>query len=284
MELGLRLSQKQTLKLVMTPRLQQALKLLQMPSLELSAHIEQELLTNPLLELDEDPPENPAESERGEAPDSGEEGKAPDETELAPEDTSLDWSEYFDDGFEHADGGRNEREEKEFYEKVTVGRATLSESLTEQLHLLDLDEETRKIAEYLIGCLDDSGFLVIPLEEVAEQLGITEGEALAALRKVQELEPSGVGARNLHESLLIQLQQSEQESDLAYAIVRDHFESFLRKQYQEIARTLKVKAEDVQEAGHHIAALNPRPGAQLALEDARYVVPDLVVAEVDGEY
>jgi len=284
MELGLRLSQKQTLKLVMTPRLQQALKLLQMPSLELSAHIEQELLTNPLLELDEDPPENPAESERGEAPDSGEEGKAPDETELAPEDQSLDWSEYFDDGFEFADGGRNEREEKEFYEKVTVGRATLSESLTEQLHLLDLDEETRKVAEYLIGCLDDSGFLVIPLEEVAEQLGISEEEALAGLRKVQELEPSGVGARNLHESLLIQLEQSEQADDLAYAIVKDHFEPFLRKQYQEIARALKVKAEDIQEAGQHIAALNPRPGAQLALEDARYVVPDLVVAEVDGEY
>lgn len=284
MELGLRLSQKQTLKLVMTPRLQQALKLLQMPSLELSAHIEQELLTNPLLELDEDPPENPAESERGEAPDAVEDTKAPDETELAPEDTSLDWSEYFDDGFEYADGGRNEREEKEFYEKVTVGRATLSESLTEQLHLLDLDESTRKIAEYLIGCLDDSGFLVVPLEEVAEQLGISEEEALAALRKVQELEPSGVGARNLHESLLIQLRQSDQGDDLAYAIVRDHFEAFLRKQYQEIARALKVKAEDIQEAGQHIAALNPRPGAQLALEDARYVVPDLVVAEVDGEY
>ena len=200
MELGLRLSQKQTLKLVMTPRLQQALKLLQMPSLELSAHIEQELLTNPLLELDEDPADAPvpeAEAERSEEP------TTPDETELSPEDTSLDWTEYFDDGFEYADGGRNEREEKEFYEKVTVGRATLAENLTEQLHLLDLDPETQKIAEYLVGCLDDNGFLVGPLEEAAEQLGVTLEDAEAALRKVQELEPAGVGARNLPESLLI---------------------------------------------------------------------------------
>ncbi|HMB70460.1 MAG TPA: RNA polymerase sigma-54 factor [bacterium] len=280
MELGLRLSQKQTLKLVMTPRLQQALKLLQMPSLELSAHIEQELLTNPLLELDEETPDPSAEAERSDS----DETTPPDETELQSEESPVDWSEYFDDGFEYADGGRNEREETEFYEKVPVGRATLSENLTEQLHLLDLDEETLRIAEYLLGCLDDSGFLVIPLEEVADELGVDVEEALVALCKVQELEPAGVGARNLPESLLIQLGQTDRGDSLAARIVKDHFDGFMRKQYQEIARALKVKAEDIQEAAHEIATLNPRPGAQLALEDARYVVPDLVVAEVDGQY
>lgn len=278
MELGLRLSQKQTLKLVMTPRLQQALKLLQMPSLELSAHIEQELLTNPLLELEEDSPDPPSESERTE------ETTAPDDAEFQAEDTTMDWSEYFDDGFEHADGGRNEREENEFYEKVAVGRATLTESLTEQLHLQDLNEEQLRIGEYLLGCLDDSGFLVIPLEEIADELGVDLADALAALMTVQELEPAGVGARNLPESLLIQLRQTDRGDTLAARIVQDHFEAFLRKQYQDIARALKVKAEDIQDAAHEIATLNPRPGAQLALEDARYVVPDLVVSEVDGRY
>ncbi len=279
MELGLRLSQKQTMKLVMTPRLQQALKLLQMPSLELSQHIEQELLTNPLLEVDEENP--PAEAPE---PDRGEEVQSKEESELTGDDQNVDWSEYFDDGYQYEDGGRNEREETEFYEKVPVGRTTLSESLTEQLHLLDLDEATQKVAEYLVGCLDDNGFLVIPVEEVADELGITPQEVVLALRKVQELEPTGVGARDLPESLLIQLRQTERGETLAARIVEHHFDEFKQKQYQEIARALKVKPEDIQEAARDIATLNPRPGAQLALEDARYVVPDLVVEKIDGEY
>jgi RNA polymerase sigma-54 factor len=321
MELGLRLAQKQTLKLVMTPRLQQALKLLQMPSLELSQHIEQELLTNPLLELDEDDPssqnqeteERPDKDEKAESPsdsdsdsppeqessssetdsetdtDSGSEGSSSDDADT-PEETpdskedDFDWSDFIDEGFEYGEGVRNEREETEFFEKTPVVQATLVDSLTEQLHLLELDEETARIAEYLLGCLDDNGFLVVPLEEVAEQLGVTPEAAENALRRIQELEPSGVGARDLPESLVIQLRQLGREDSLAARIVGEHFEAFKQKQYQEIARVLKVTPADIQEAGREIAHLNPRPGAQLALEDAPYVVPDLVVEKVDGQY
>jgi RNA polymerase sigma-54 factor len=279
-ELGLRLSQKQTLKLVMTPRLQQALKLLQMPSLELSQHIEQELLTNPLLELDEESPEAPAEPEEPPAP----EAKGPEEAELSPEPDKVDWAEYFDDGFEYAEGGRSEREETDFHEKVPVGRTTLADALGEQLRFLDLDEETRRVTEYLLGCLDDGGFLAVPLAEIAAELGTSEEAVLAALRKVQELDPAGVGARDLPEALAIQLRQSGRAEGLAYRIVTEHFEAFKQRQYQEIARALKVTPADVQEAAREIAGLNPRPGAQLALEDARYVVPDLVVEKVDGAY
>jgi RNA polymerase sigma-54 factor len=281
MELGLRLAQKQTLKLVMTPRLQQALKLLQMPSLELSQHIEQELLTNPLLELDEESPES-TEPENGAAPERT--TPSPDDTEFKPEASEIDWSEYFDDGFEYADGARAEHEETEFFERTPVGRTTLIGNLTDQLHLLDLDEETRRIAEYILGCLDDSGFLSVSLEEIANGLGVTPEAVDSALQKIHELEPPGVGARNLPECLLIQLELAGRGDSLAAAIVRDHFEAFKQKQYQEIARALKVTTADIQEAGREIAVLNPRPGAQLALEDAQYVVPDLVVEKVDGEY
>jgi len=279
MELGLRLSQKQTLKLVMTPRLQQALKLLQMPSLELSQHIEQELLTNPLLELDEEAPEPAPEAEE-----TPTDAKSPEETELAPEGEKLDWSEYFDDGFEYAEGGRNEREETEFHERVPVGRTTLADSLTEQLHLLDLDEETQRVAEYLVGCLDDGGFLAVPVAEIAAELGLPEETVLAALARVQELDPPGIAARDLPEALAIQLRQAGRLDSLAGRLVTEHFEAFKQRQYQEIARVLKVTPADVQEAAREIAGLNPRPGAQLALEDARYVVPDLVVEKVDGQY
>jgi RNA polymerase sigma-54 factor len=269
----------------MTPRLQQALKLLQMPSLELSQHIEQELLANPLLELDEETqestPESPsAENSQEEAPT---EAASPDETEFKA-DEDVNWSDYFDDGFEYADGARAEREDAEFFERTPVGRTTLLDGLTEQLHLLDLDSETLRIAEYLLGCLDDSGFLGAPLADVAAELGTSVESVETALARVQELEPPGVGARNLPECLLIQLRQLGREDSLAGRIVAGHFEAFKQKQYQDIARALKVSTSDIQEAAREIAGLNPRPGAQIALEDAQYVVPDLVVEKVDGAY
>ena len=286
MELGLRLSQKQTLKLVMTPRLQQALKLLQMPSLELSQHIEQELLTNPLLELDETSPENAQEATTAdsEKPEATNKEVAPEEKALDSKDDKVDWTEYFDDGFQFADGGRADREETEFFERVPVGQATLVEGLTGELHLLELDPETMRIAEYLLGCLDDRGYLAIPLGEVAEELAVTPEAALKALGKVQELDPPGIGARDLPESLLIQLKLLGRSDSRAAAIVRDHFEAFKQRHFQEIARALKVDPVDIQDAAEEIAHLNPRPGAQLALEDARYVVPDLVVEKVDEQY
>jgi RNA polymerase sigma-54 factor len=300
MELGLRLAQKQTLKLVMTPRLQQALKLLQMPSLELSQHIEQELLTNPLLEVEEDEAANASQETTEEERNTSDETAAspdapePPASETSPEEPEtpetpdsqddFDWSDFTDDGFEYGEGVRNEREETEFFERTPVVRTTLVDSLTAQLHLLELDEETARIAEYLLGCLDDSGFLVVPLEEVAEQLGVTPEAAGQALLRIQELEPSGVGARNLPESLVIQLRQLGRGDSLAAQVVAEHFEAFKQKQYQEIARVLKVTPADIQEAGREIAHLNPRPGAQLALEDSPYVVPDLVVEKVDGAY
>jgi RNA polymerase sigma-54 factor len=286
MELGLRLSQKQTLKLVMTPRLQQALKLLQMPSLELSQHIEQELLTNPLLELDENTPEETADrtEQEPEAPEPSEKEVSPEETDMSSAQENLDWNEYFDDGFEYADGGRAEREETEFVERTPVGRATLMDNLTGQLRLLDMDDETLRIAEYLVGCLNDSGFLAVPIEEIADELAVEPERAREALRRVQELEPPGIGARDLRECLLIQLDQLGRNEGLAAAIVSGHFEAFKQRHYQEIARALKVEPPDIQAAAHEIAGLNPRPGAQLALEDARYIVPDLVVEKVDEQY
>ena len=134
MELGLRLSQKQTLKLVMTPRLQQALKLLQMPSLELSQHIEQELLTNPLLELDETLTENAPETPTADAekPEATNKEVAPEEKALDSKEDKLDWSAYFDDGFEYAEGGRADREETEFFEVENFQDANVSRLVVER--------------------------------------------------------------------------------------------------------------------------------------------------------
>jgi RNA polymerase sigma-54 factor len=286
MKLGFHLAQKQTLKLVMTPRLQQALKLLQMPALELSAHIKEELLTNPLLEVDEDPEENQGgdgQAQTMEAPQDAQ-TVSPDESLFKAED-NINWGDYFRDGYEYNDEPTwGEHEETECVERTPVGRTTLTESLTNQLHLMELDEETLRVAEYLLGCLDDNGFVAVPLEEVVDTLAVSMEVIEKALCAIQSLDPPGIGARNLGESLLIQLRDEEKEGSLPYLIVEQHFEALKQKQYQDIARALKVTPADVQDAAREIGTLNPRPGAALALEDARYVVPDLLVEKVDGRY
>lgn len=288
MKLGFHLAQKQTMKLVMTPRLQQALKLLQMPALELSAHIKEELLANPLLEMDEDDPVNaevPPEAPTAEGP-SEEERVSPDDSLFkTSSEENINWSDYFRDGYEYSDDGSfAEHEETEFFERVPVGRASLGDSLIDQVHLLELDEETRRVAEYLVGCLDDSGFLTAPLEEIAESLAADKSVVEKALAGLQTLDPPGIAARNLAESLLIQLRAEGKEKSLAALIIQYHFESFKQRQYQEIARALRVTPADIQDAAREIGTLNPRPGAALAIEDARYVLPDLVVEKVDGRY
>jgi RNA polymerase sigma-54 factor len=286
MKLGFHLAQKQTLKLVMTPRLQQALKLLQMPALELSAHIKEELLTNPLLEVDEDSDENPAGDQQAPVLETPQDAAtvSPDESLFKGED-NINWGDYFRDGYEYADESSwGEQEETEFVERTPVGRTTLIETLSNQLHLMELDEETLRVAEYLVGCLDDNGFVAVPLEEVLDTLAVSQEAVERALRAIQSLDPPGIGARNLPESLLIQLRAEGKEGTLPAMIVEHHFEAFKQRQYQDIARALKVTPADVQEASREIGQLNPRPGAALALEDARYVVPDLLVEKVDGRY
>ena len=124
---------------------------------------------------------------------------------------------------------------------------------------MDLDEETRRIAEYLIGCLDDGGFMTSAVSEVAAELGVSEAAVEKAMARVQELEPPGIGARNLAESLLIQLRQAGRGDGLAGKVVAEHFEAFKQRQYQEIARALKVTPADIQDAAREIAQLNPRP-------------------------
>jgi RNA polymerase sigma-54 factor len=287
MKLGFHLAQKQTLKLVMTPRLQQALKLLQMPALELSAHIKEELLTNPLLEVDEDSEESQAAADpQAQAMEAAqtESTVSPDESLFKGED-NINWGDYFRDGYEYNDEPTwGEHEETEFVERTPVGRTTLTDSLTSQLHLMELDEETLRVAEYLLGCLDDNGFVAVPLEVIIDSLAVSMEVVEKALRAIQSLDPPGIGARNLPESLLIQLRDEEKEGTLPYLIVEQHFEALKQKQYQDIARALKVTPADVQDAAREIGTLNPRPGAFLALEDARYVVPDLLVEKVDGRY
>src|SRR5213594_3297382 len=175
--------------LIMTPRLQQALKLLQVPTLELQQILKQEIMQNPLLEEVDELTEN-EDLAREDTPEEAANQEAED---------SIDGSEYMQDGaFDRCYIPQSETN-LEFLEKIPVTRTTLAESLLEQLHYLNLPADRMVVAEFLIGSLDDSGWLSTPLEDVAQATGQPVEECEKVLLVIQALEPVGVGARNLRE-------------------------------------------------------------------------------------
>ena len=279
MEMKHSLHLSQTQKLIMTPRLQQALKLLQVPTLELQQILKQEIMQNPLLEeVDE-----VTESEDLDKEDSPEE-KANEEAEHPAAEDPIDWSEYMQDGaFDRAYIPQSEAS-AEFLEKVPVTRTTLAESLLEQLHFLSLPERELQLAEFLVGSLDDRGMLATPLGEVAQATGCPVELCEKVLAVIQALEPAGVGARDLRECLLIQLEARNEKDTLAWRLIHDQFDSLVNRRFPEIARQLKCSVEEVQAAADVIATLNPKPGLQVSSEDPKYVVPDLLVERVNDDY
>ncbi len=277
MKHSLHLSQRPAL--IMTQRLQQALKLLQVPTLELQQILKQELMQNPMLEEVDELTEN-----EDIAKEDSPEEKANEEAEEPSEEDPIDWSEYMQDGaFDRAYIPQAETN-PEFLEKVPVTRTTLAESLLEQLHFLDLSPDQLSIAEFLVGSLDDRGYLSTPLEVVAQSLGRSAEECERVLKVIQALEPLGVGARDLRECLLIQLDARGQRDTLPWRLIHDQFDNLVNRRFPEIARQLKCTVEEVQEAADVVATLNPKPGLEVSAEDPKYVVPDLVVERVDDEY
>ncbi|OGF08762.1 MAG: RNA polymerase sigma-54 factor [Candidatus Eisenbacteria bacterium RBG_16_71_46] len=265
--------------LIMTPRLQQALKLLQVPTLELQQILKQEIMQNPLLEeVDE-----VTDSEDLAKEDSPEEA-ANAEAEDPAEDDPVDWSEYMQDGALDRAYVPQSETTPEFFEKVPVTRTTLAESLLEQLHFLELSGEQMDLADFLVGSIDDRGWLATPLDEVAQATGRPLAECEAMLTVIQALEPVGVGARDLRECLLIQLEARRQQDTLPWRLIHDQFDNLVNRRFPEIARQLKCTVEEIQAAADVVATLNPRPGLQVSSEDPKYVVPDLLVERVDDEY
>ncbi len=276
MELKHTLQLTQKPALIMTQRLQQALKLLQVPTLELQQILKQELLQNPLLEEVDDLEEAP------EASSQEEEASPVEEPEPVDNEEQLEWAEYYQEGY---DGSRERPDTSaEFPERVPVTIPTLHEHLESQLRLSTSDPELAEIGEFLIGSIDERGFLSIAVDEVAVITGKPVERVEEALKIVQSFDPPGIGARDLRECLLIQLQRKEMGDSLAARIVRDHFESLKERKFAEISKKAHVPVSQVQAAGDIIARLNPRPGLAATHEEPKYVVPDLIVEKVEEKY
>src|SRR5204863_1815239 len=147
-----------------------------------------------------------------------------------------------------------------------------------------LNAADRKAAELIIGNIDDNGFLQSTPEEMALSSGIPKEGFQRMLALIQSFSPRGVGARDLRECLLIQLQREGRENSLEYKVISEHMEDLGKRRFPEIARRMNISVEEVQKCGNRIAQLNPRPGQAFAAAPQNYVLPDVTVEKVDGDY
>lgn len=280
MKIGLNIGLQQ--RLVMTPRLQQALKLLQMPTQELQQVLKQEVLQNPLLEeVDEN--EETVDEEAVEVS-TEEEAKRQESSEDGEKTEDINWDDYFETGFGIGSGYAEEEEREDFLERVPVAKQNFSDYLLSQLRLVTDDEKELAIGEYIIGSLDNSGYLTCPLKEVADTFDTTEEETEKILKMIQAFDPPGVGARDLKECLLIQLEAKGLLGSITERIIKDYFEEFKQKKYLELSKKLKISMKDIQEQARIIGALNPKPGLDVLAEEPTYVIPDLIVERVGEKY
>src|SRR6266704_2673958 len=280
---GMQQTQSLALQQVLSPQLQQSLLILQTPLLELRNLVQQEMETNPVLE---ELPEEARADERGEADGSADDNFDNEFQKLA----SLDeeWRDYMAQSANSgADGFRRSREAKDkrqfFFDSIAL-QETLQQNLLGQLNQSALDASDRKAAELIIGNIDDNGFLQSTPEEMALNSGIPKEDFERMLALILSFYPPGVGARDLRECLLIQLKREEKEDSLEYKIVSEYMEDLGRRRFPEIARRMGISVEDVQTAAENIGRLNPRPGQVFAAAPQNYVLPDVTVEKVNGEY
>lgn len=294
MKAGLQQSTQLKQELKINPRLYQAMDLLYMPLLDLQQHLKQELLNNPFLEMVDLEEEEEEEDEQQEAEAPTEEQKDASE--------EIDWEEILLDGFD-AGGRREEHEEREYYEPITVDTRDLSDHLRDQVTLLDLSPRQRFLAIEFIGDINEDGYLACSLDAILE--GVNETIAKAAeetghddeelpvytmseieemLGIVQSLDPPGVAARDLRECLMLQLREAGLEQSVPYRLVRDCFEELINHRWSEISKRFGISPSDVQKAADEIKKLDPKPGLMYSDASDNYIIPDLIVEKIDGKY
>lgn len=276
MRLGYGLNLEQTQKLIMTPELRQAIAILQLSALELTTYVDEQLLENPLLEVQEDNLEQ--RETAAEAPAAADESQA-------EEKWDMDWQEYFQERDEkplHQE--RSEYTETPRMDPFVAAAPTLQEHLLEQLHVQPALSVPLSLAEYIVGNLDDRGYLMLSLEDIATEQEVSMEEAEKALALVQSLDPAGVGARTLEECLRLQLHLlPECPPELPEFLT--HLENLAAGRMQRIAQAMKISLNRVQELADLVRKLDPKPGRRFSgPNEVRYIVPDVIIEEISGEY
>jgi RNA polymerase sigma-54 factor len=300
---SLQLSQRLTQSLVLAPQLQQSLALLQAPTLELKALVEQELQQNPVLEEMAEPDVEQRDKESPDDSDTDSDTEAKTDTAESPEDAAFDaaekpseapvddfqlefdrlvqldqeWRDHFSQTNLPIRQSAEEEEKRQFmFDSLTSG-TSLAEVLMDQAREADLAAEQRSIAELIIGNIDDYGYLKATLEELATSTNLPADKIADVLKVIQTFDPPGVGARDLRECLLLQLERTGQQETLEYRIVHDFMDALGKRRIPEIARGAGRTNEEVQEAMARIGRLEPRPGRAYLPDTDHYVLPEVFV-------
>ncbi|MGH9379118.1 MAG: RNA polymerase factor sigma-54 [Thermoanaerobaculia bacterium] len=307
MALEQKLALKLAQKLVMTPSLQQAIKLLQMTRVELRQVVTEELEANPLLEEVESVEEEPAEEREEEsAPEPESEAEEPgaaaeekpigDELDHREALDDVDLDAYFRNEWEGSNAPRmHEQREAPPLENTLTREPDLYDHLLFQLHMSDAGPREREIAELIIGNLDDDGFLTITVDEILEATPERPGdrpfrreEVEQVLARVRGFDPPGIACFTVQESLLTQLVQAAGEANgqdaLAHKLVAEHWDALLRRQFPAIAKDLDIPLADLEPVIDRIRALQTRPGRGWGRDETHYVEPEVAIVKVGDDY
>ena len=298
----LRLDLKLSQKLVMTPQLQQAIKLLQLSRLELQQTLSQHLMENPLLEETAEEGETADSSTEGkdEAAAEGEPSSETEAAEFSEPMSAEEWDNYYESDWRV--GGATEStpaSDDDFpsYEQTLTKPASLEEHLLWQLRLSSVNEAEQNLGEILIGNIDEDGYLRTPLEEIGEYAHVSVSDVENVLDLIQTFDPPGVGARDLQECLNIQLRHLHYglveghhsgngagTDCLLKTIVANHLTDLQKKRYQNIAKETGATLEEVYEAVHIIEGLEPKPGRPFFSDNNQIIIPDVFVFKDEGEW
>jgi len=304
---GMHLAQKLALQQVLAPQLQQSLALLQAPTLELKSLIEQELQQNPVLEevqtletpsqsfsLNQedndipplDPTEPPSDIIYDPADDKDNNRPVDDFQSELEKLMQLDqeWREYFNEANAPIRSHEDTEEKRQYMFESLTTTPSLQDILLEQVKLSELDNDQKRIAELIIGNIDERGYLHASVHELAFSTNVPADQIETVLKVIQTFNPPGVAARDLRECLMLQLERIGKEDSLEYKIVKDHIEALGKKKYPEIAKAINVSIQEIQKAAERISALEPFPGRAFYPDDHLYVVPEVIVEKVGDSY
>ncbi len=282
---------KQTQGLMITPQLQQAIKLLTLTHLEMTNLISQEMVENPMLEeidgeVDKGVEENSTREEMDAQEATSDNFSGPELIEGSKD--TFDWESY-SESFNSSSSAPNMKESSSpddlpSYENMVSKSQSLPEHLEWQLRMESLTSEELNYAMELIGNINDDGYLEVPVEEIIARSKLERDQAIGILGLVQHLDPVGCGSQNLEECLGIQARLLPERSPLVEMIIERSLQDLEKKDYAKISKEFGVSKEKVKEAELIIMGLNPKPGRLVSAEETQYVVPDIFVAEVGGEF
>ena len=272
--------QNQSQKLILSPQMQQAIHMLQIPLMELTQLAQQEMDTNPLLEeeIEQQDPEAESEAAQTEADQEFQE----EFDKLAQLDD--EWREYFRQTTAVRRVSEEEEERRKYFEDSITSEETLQEHLQAQFGLADLTDMEKNIGQAILGNIDENGYLQSDLDGIAQSTGAQISQVEKMLKLIQTFHPVGVGARNIGECLSLQLERLGQNGNIAAAIATRHLDDLAKKHYAQIAKALSTTVEEVHKAAQLITALEPKPGRLFSENRAQYVIPDVIVEKNDDQY